>query len=115
MIASIIDDSRCDVSDVAFRTAPPIGGLSRYTDHRDLTCRPRVSAQSPFVTDRQTHIVLMTTGRAFGLNIDRLSSMFCTIFRAVIRPNSFSSRVCSSVLKLSLKLGNNNNFTDCTN
>ena len=31
MIASIIDDSRCGMSDVAFRTAPPFGGLS---------CRP---------------------------------------------------------------------------
>ena len=28
VIASIIDDSRCGISDVAFCTAPPIGGLS---------------------------------------------------------------------------------------
>ena len=28
MIASIIDDSRCEMIGVAFRTAPPIGGLS---------------------------------------------------------------------------------------
>ena len=27
VIASIIDDSRCMMSDVAFRTAPPIGGF----------------------------------------------------------------------------------------
>ena len=26
--ANITDDSRCGVSDVAFRTAPPIGGFS---------------------------------------------------------------------------------------
>ena len=30
MIASIIDDSRCRMSDNAFRTVPPIGGLSRF-------------------------------------------------------------------------------------
>ena len=30
MIASIIDDSRCGMSDVAFRTVPPIVGLSCY-------------------------------------------------------------------------------------
>ena len=29
-IASIIDDSRCGTSDVAFRTAPPVGGLSCF-------------------------------------------------------------------------------------
>ena len=28
VIASIIDNSRCGISDVAFHTAPPIGGLS---------------------------------------------------------------------------------------
>ena len=28
VIASIIDDSRCGMSDVAFRTTPPIGGPS---------------------------------------------------------------------------------------
>ena len=31
MIASIIDDSRCEMSDVAFRTAPPFDGLSCFT------------------------------------------------------------------------------------
>ena len=30
MIANIIDDSHCGMSDVAFRTASPIGGLSCY-------------------------------------------------------------------------------------
>ena len=28
VIASIVDDSRCGMSNIAFRTAPPIGGLS---------------------------------------------------------------------------------------
>ena len=30
VIASIIDDSRCGMSDVVFHTAPPIGGLSCF-------------------------------------------------------------------------------------
>ena len=37
MIASIIDDSRCGIGDVAFHTAPPIGGLScLFTGWKDL-------------------------------------------------------------------------------
>ena len=31
-IASIIYDTRCGMTDVAFRTAPPIGGPSCYWD-----------------------------------------------------------------------------------
>ena len=34
MIASIIYDNHCGISDVAFRTAPSIGGLSCFTNFR---------------------------------------------------------------------------------
>ena len=33
VITSIIEDSRCGMSDVAFRTAPPLGGLSCFHLH----------------------------------------------------------------------------------
>ena len=35
-MASIIDDSRCGMSVVAFRTVPPIGGLSCLSYHYSL-------------------------------------------------------------------------------
>ena len=38
-IASIIDDSRCGMSDIAFRAAPPIGGLSCYVTEQVLRTR----------------------------------------------------------------------------
>ena len=51
-IASIINDSRCEMSDDAFRTAPPTGGLSCFED-LEIFSFPRCNIFNSFdCTDR---------------------------------------------------------------
>ena len=45
VIASIVNESRCGMSDVAFRTAPPIGGIELKFDSQ-LPFKEKVNFQS---------------------------------------------------------------------
>ena len=76
MTASVIDDSRSWMSDVAFRTAPPIGGLSccyvvssgeTFRSHIAMANKITVDPESPTLVCHHSSIQTFATLAVFGL------------------------------------------------